>query len=1022
MEGSGDPPSAVQEGKDMTTAVESLVPSKAFNSVQRAMIKVQENAKQRSLQIKTLRSEKKDLLQKLKAYEQKMKTSGMDLEAFQKQIKELTETKTELERSLSSEQAAFMKLKDDSTHAINEVKLLKLQNLKMVERQTEEKNIRNELARELHKMQKEIVKVSEEKAVVEKRYDELGLKLKTEVEGFEREKQQWKEKHLHTLKRLQREEEQVQDGATIAQGMAADLMVVNKENEQLKGLLEEQETELRNIMVEYQRAQDAMTKINDENKALQTDKELLKKTNTEGEKELKKSAEQLRIMAEKVFQLLNQLQKLDNWKKEALGKQKAADHKIELLKVKSENLEEQLKNTVKTNKQLHASLKSSNARMEKYRDISRDHKSRYMACEKTRSKLSSQVKGANKLLHKLQSQTDHLTTKYRQEQHKNAAQLQSIQKLQTTLMNHELNRHNLDNRLKSVAAEMKEKDSELKQRDELVHLYREQDKHINKLKSLMAAVDKEDVPPHMLNTMEELQAVRDRIKAESAQIYGENAELNEKTAIAKIRKETTAPSIVKKAESKFGSAKKKPTIRRVTSKTQTRNRRKTGRGLSVSGKRGKKVVKRSSSSARATTVRVRTLFRSLAKEGNGPELKRMMKSLQVDETTVVRWISDPKELIGGLRKVYRRVNTREKKAKAMENQFAGVSKKLEMVEKKNKSLIAKVNATEESKTKVVMRFANVLAGIANLTKNLIEKEQNEEATTTGEGKGAFLTQDPSEGGESGGIPPSVMARDLPGVANLQMANNGIEDAEAVLIANALHDNQAVTEVLVRSNRIGDKGFVALGVACLSAKSNVTMLDAQFNHVTLKGVETFATMLSEFADSSGHVLRASFEKEKGVLIPVIQVHIRGPRKLTVDLRFNKLKPELPDGASQAAIKQSEKDADAQLLKIVRILSRCGRASVAHEAMLRKEADYERRRQAGELTVEEQRLVLHGGWTGSKGKPSTKKLISKNARHKRGQSRRTAANSGISVSVKGTHTPTHTQTNRMQHNTHTHTQHT
>jgi len=797
--------------------------------------------------------------------------------------------------------------------------------------------------------------------------------------------------------------------------MAADLMVVNKENEQLKGLLQEQESELRNIMVEYQRAQDQMGKMDDEIKGLHSDREVLKKQLAEGEKELKKSAEQLRIMAEKVFQLLNQLQKLDDWKKQAITKQKNSEHKIELLKVKAEALGENLRNTAKANKQLHASLKSANARMDKYKDLAMEHKAKFMSSEKIRTKLSSQVTGKDKQLHKLRGLHDSTLNKLRVEQHKNAAQLASIQKLQTTLMNHEMNRHQIDNRLKAVAADQRKLEADVEQRDNLIESYHAQDKHILKLKKLVESVNAEDLPPHMLSAMRELEEVTEKIKGDKVEVYGKNHDLMQRTEIKKFRNTSDAVSIVakttKRSEKKGG---------RTQSADNRRGRQPRGRGLSLASKRVKsssRSAKRrsTSGSTRSTTVRVRTLFRSLQKEGNGKELKSMMKALQVDEATVVKWISDPKELVQGLRKVYRRVNSKEKRAKAMQEEFGGVNKKLEIVTSKNKTLLEKLNSTEESKTKTVMRFANVLAGISHMTARLVDREADikarggEEAVKAEQSKkdgeedaaGAFLTQGEDEVGGRGdssstSIPPSVMAKDLPGIANLQLSENGIEDAEAVLIANALHDNQAVTEVTVRGNRIGDKGFVALGVSCLSNKSNVTYLDVQYNHITLKGIETFAIMLSEFADSSGHVLRSSFETEKGLLIPVIQVYIRGPRKLTVDLRFNKLKPELPEGSSQAAISKSEKEADAQLLKIVRILQRCGKHSKAHENMLIREAEYEQKRLTGTLP-EEQRLVLHGGWTDSK----PKKLISKNSRHKRGQSKRNSSSNhplAMSVTVK------------------------
>lgn len=1015
--GEASPDGKASAASQQMALVEKLMPVEAFQSVTEAMKKVQASAKARSLQIKALRGEKSQLQERISEFERKLRNGSGSLFKAEQKVKELTEANADLLRKLNAEEAAFIKLKDDSTHSTNEAKLLKMQNLRMIERQVEEKNVRNELARELHKMQKEILKVQQEKEVLEKKYDELGIRLKAELEAFDRERQQFKEKHLHTLKRLQREQEQVQDGATVAQGMAADLMATSKENDQLKGLLQEQESQLRNIMIEYQRAKDQMDKVAEENAALLRERETLKKTIVEGEKELKKSAEQLRIMAEKVFQLLNQLQKLDDWKKGAVTKDKDKTHQIELLKVKADTLTENLQNTVKRNKQLHASLKSANTRMEKYRDQSREHKSKYMGVEKIRSKLSSQVTGKDKLLYKLRSQNESLANKLRLERERNATQLMSITKLQSVLMNQETNKHDLDNRIKLLANEVKQKESEVNARDRLVESYRELNTYIGRMRKLVLAVNEEDLPPHLLKVMNELSDVRARAEEHDRKVFGDEISLNQKTAIKKIRSATMSKTVVKKTLSTSSRTKK----RASSSSGATRRRRSTSRNR----RQQTPPSRRSTGSTRSTTVRIRTLFRALAKKGDGAELRAMMKSLHVDEQTVVQWISDPKELITGLRRVYKRVNQKELKATAMANEFGGQAKKLALVEAKNKKMIGKLTSTEESKTKCVMRFANVLAGIGSLTQRLMDREDDiraevkvskqrrernkKAADEEAEGEGGEEVQDAKavvpagqgadaatgadgegEGeGDDGGekVPPSVWAKDLPGVANLQLANNGIEDAEAVLIANALHDNMAVQEVLMKGNRIGDKGFVAIAIACLSQKSNITFLDMQYNMITLKGVETFATMLSEFADSSGHVLRANFESERGMLIPILQVHVRGPRLLTVDVRYNKLKPDLPEGSSKAARARSDKEADAQLLKIVNLLSRCGKHSVAHEEMLRREAEYEKMRAAGEIDDAE----LKTAWPDDKSK--SKRLSGGTRRHKKGQSR-----ASVSVDVK------------------------
>ncbi len=305
--------------------------------------------------------------------------------------------------------------------------------------------------------------------------------------------------------------------------------------------------------------------------------------------------------------------------------------------------------------------------------------------------------------------------------------------------------------------------------------------------------------------------------------------------------------------------------------------------------------------------RIKQCMRDVEKAGKSTEVAATFRALKTDTDTLARWVADPGLLVQGLHKIQRRHTAR---IKAHARRMAAAEKDVK----------ERVFAERETKTRVVMRLAQVLAGVSALTANLVDRDRR------------------ARGLPERGPPASAFAKKLPGVASLNMSGHGIEDAEAVVIANALHDNQAVSEVLVRNNRISDKGFVALAISCLSNKSSVSRLDATYNNVTLGGVTTLAQVLLEFAGPGGHVLSAGFAAEDGAMVPVIRVGLkpqgggRTPRERTVqiDLRFNKLRPTGPR-------KDTAQDPEFQLAHIMKLMAQCAKKSKRADA---KRADGKR----------------------------------------------------------------------------------
>eukprot|EP00954_Amorphochlora_amoebiformis_P017455 1319264-Amorphochlora_amoeboformis.AAC.2 len=211
-------------------------------SVQDTMGKVQANAMQRSLKIRNLKREKTELLEKLKHFEQSSKAGTDNLANFQKQLIELTQTKIALEHSLDIAQERASKLRDNAKLAFNESKVLKQENKKMQSELMEERRANNILAEEMGKIQEEIVRIHESKKSSEKEYESLEVQLKVNQEEFEVERAQWKERHIRTLKKLQRQEQEYEDGANLAHDMASNLLLATDENKKLNSIVKQNES------------------------------------------------------------------------------------------------------------------------------------------------------------------------------------------------------------------------------------------------------------------------------------------------------------------------------------------------------------------------------------------------------------------------------------------------------------------------------------------------------------------------------------------------------------------------------------------------------------------------------------------------------------------------------------------------------------------------------------------------------------------------------------------------------------
>ncbi len=241
-------------------------------------------------------------------------------------------------------------------------------------------------------MQGEINSLEVDKAKYKQVFKELETKLRVEMESMAQERESWKDKNLEYLRQLHASEQSINHSKRKINELTTTTLRLTEKNVSLDNELKVQEKRLAEIVSEYQRTQDELEKLRAYHKKTQIDKIEQSEQHAKQSTELRKSSEQLRLMAEKVFQLLGSLQRMDEWKLKATDEQLKNKELIEALKSKCESVSDQLVlANRKADKCVHA-LEQLEEKYEKQKVAMNEHKKKFMEAEKLKMKLLQALK------------------------------------------------------------------------------------------------------------------------------------------------------------------------------------------------------------------------------------------------------------------------------------------------------------------------------------------------------------------------------------------------------------------------------------------------------------------------------------------------------------------------------------------------------------------------------------------------------------------------------------------------------
>jgi myosin protein heavy chain len=268
---------------------------------------------------RTLRDNNFELQSKSRAAETQAKRMQTEVADKEKQLRISTDQNSELLRFLESEEAKAVQLQSEVHELRSELDELRQKHGSLLTTAKTHEEMSTKAAREGQLRAEEIRLLRAETEQLKQQNSELKMKTQVEVEALQEQLRVRKEKQYQLLEKLQGQEEAKRQAEDQVTGMEEQLRTLHARNVELETQLQFEGRIKQNLEEANKELQFENNNVNLANKDLQIKIDKSEKERLRMEAEARDSADQLREMAEKVFQLLERL------KLSELGKTKAME-------------------------------------------------------------------------------------------------------------------------------------------------------------------------------------------------------------------------------------------------------------------------------------------------------------------------------------------------------------------------------------------------------------------------------------------------------------------------------------------------------------------------------------------------------------------------------------------------------------------------------------------------------------------------------------------------------------------------
>jgi len=277
---------------------------------------------------RSLRDTNFELQSKTRAAETQSKRMMTEVNDKEKQLRIMTDQNSELLRLLESEETLSAKLQGEVSEMRAELDEIRQKHGALLTTAKTHEELATKAAREGQLRAEEIRLLRAETEQLKQQNAELKMKTQVEVEALQEQLRVRKEKQYQLLEKLQAQEEAKRQAEDQVTGMEDQLRGLHARNVDLENQLQLEARNKQNLDEANKELQVENNNLYIQNKDLQSKIEKSERERLRMEAEARDSGEQLREMAEKVFQLLERLKLAE------LGKTKA----MEALKKKEQDM------------------------------------------------------------------------------------------------------------------------------------------------------------------------------------------------------------------------------------------------------------------------------------------------------------------------------------------------------------------------------------------------------------------------------------------------------------------------------------------------------------------------------------------------------------------------------------------------------------------------------------------------------------------------------------------------------------
>jgi chromosome segregation ATPase len=321
------PSDAPSDALESGTLVNALVPATAaLASVQSAIRQVQGDVNYQEEEILELYAEKERLQQEAREAQALLSDARRETQEMHFTVMGAETQNTELFRTLNAEQGTLEALNEEVEANKRKQTFLKEQNNFL--RDAEEGEGRTELDADLTSTAAIRAELKAEKLDYRRVFKELQAKLAIELDTFELEKVQYEDKEHYTRKELEEQTEALDASKAKVAKMAGSVLQLGTKVSEREEVLQQQESRLAAVQGELEKETVLMKSQKEDNARLLLSVKEAEAAKETTDKDLAMASEQLRHMAEKVFHLLGELQKLDEWKAEFMDRKRETQDQL----------------------------------------------------------------------------------------------------------------------------------------------------------------------------------------------------------------------------------------------------------------------------------------------------------------------------------------------------------------------------------------------------------------------------------------------------------------------------------------------------------------------------------------------------------------------------------------------------------------------------------------------------------------------------------------------------------------------